>query len=180
MRYRRSQAKGATFFFTVVTYKRKKILSHDTNITLIKEAVKYVMGRHPFTVDAFVIMPEHIHCIWTLPENDSDFSTRLRMIKGRFTRRCDDIYKASRTASRVKKAEQAIWQRRFWEHQIKDEDDFARHVDYIHYNPVKHGAANSPGAWPFSSFHRYVKDGVYERDWGAGSNIVFEPTVGHE
>jgi len=163
-----------------VTCRRKKILCHDKNITLIKEAFKYVMGRHPFTVDAIVIMPEHIHCIWTLPENDSDFSTRWRMIKGRFTRRCDDIYKTSRTASRVRKAEQGLWQRRFWEHQIRDEEDFRRHTDYIHYNPVKHGVAESPGAWPFSSFHRYVREGVYESDWGAGTKIVFDASVGHE
>jgi len=180
MRYQRSRAKGASFFFTVVTYRRKKILCHDTNITLIKEAVKHVMGRHPFTVDAIVVMPDHIHCIWTLPENDSDFSTRWRMIKGRFTRRCDGVYRSSITASRARKAEQAIWQRRFWEHQIRDEGDFRRHVDYIHYNPVKHGVADSPGEWPHSSFHRYVKEGVYERDWGAGTRIVFDATVGHE
>ncbi len=180
MRYRRSQTKGATFFFTVVTCRRRKILCHDTNITLIKEAFKYVKGRHPFTIDAIVVIPDHIHCIWTLPEKDSDFSTRWRMIKGHFTRRCDDIYKTSRTASRARKAEQGVWQRRFWEHQIRDDGDFRRHVDYIHYNPVKHGMTESPGAWPFSSFHRYVREGVYERDWGAGTKIVFDASVGHE
>ncbi len=180
MRYRRSRTKGATFFFTVVTYRRKKILCGEANITLIKEAFQYVSNRHSFTVDAFVMLPEHIHCIWTLPENDCDFSTRWRMIKGHFTRRCRDSHKGLRTASRFRKAEQAVWQRRFWEHRIKDEDDFARHVDYIHHNPVKHGLADSPGGWPHSSFHRYVKKGIYDSDWGTGCKIEFDPKVGPE
>jgi len=102
------------------------------------------------------------------------------MIKGNFTRKCQGKYKAPVTASRIGKAEQGVWQRRFWEHQISDEVDFSRHVEYIHFNPVKHGLADSPGAWANSSFHRYVKEGIYKSDWGADSKIVFPPTVGRE
>lgn len=180
MQYRRSQAKGATFFFTVVMNKRKKILCHDANVVLIKEALHYVIKRHTFRIRAFVLLPDHIHCIWTLPENDNDFSMRWGLIKGYFSRQCQDKYKEHQSASRLNKGEQGVWQQRFWEHQIRDEVDFIRHVEYIHYNPVKHGLVNSPNAWPYSSFHRYVKQGIYDNDWGAGTKINFDADVGHE
>ncbi|MBI5643291.1 MAG: transposase [Deltaproteobacteria bacterium] len=180
MQYRRSKAKGATFFFTVVTHGRKKILCRKANVLLIKEAFKRVMTQRPFMMDAFVLLPYHIHCIWTLPENDNDFSTRWRLFKTCFTKGCHNKYKNPQTASRVKSGEQAVWQRRFWEHTIVNEDDFIRHVDYIHYNPVKHGLVKSPKEWPYSSFHRYVKDGLYAIDWSAESEIEFEGNIGHE
>jgi len=180
MRYRRSRAKGAAFFFTVVTHGRKRILCHEVNIRLIKEAFQYVINRHTFRVDAFVLLPDHIHCIWTLPYSDNDFPLRWRLIKSYFSRQCQDEYKGFISASKLRKGEQAVWQRRFWEHQIRDEQDFARHVEYIHYNPVKHGLVKSPRDWAYSSFHRYVKHGIYKSDWGAGCEIQFDEDVGYE
>jgi putative transposase len=159
MRYRRSHAKRATFFFTVVTYKRKKVLCKKENIVIIKEAFQYVSKNNPFVIDAFVMLPDHIHCIWTLPEGDNGFSIRWGLIKSYFTKHCNEKYKYSRNESRFKRSEQAIWQRRFWEHQIRGDDDYRTHVDYIHYNPVKHGLAKAPKDWMFSTFHRYVKGG---------------------
>ena len=170
----------ATLYPTYETYNRKKILCDKSNITLLREAFQDVCRRHPFTLDAFVMLPDHIHCIWTLPEDDCDFSMRWRLVKSYYTRRCPGSHKGIRTASRFKKAEQAVWQRRFWEHQIKDEKDFEDHVDYIHYNPVKHGLADSPGGWPFSSFHQYVEQGLYESDWGVDCKIEINQKVGYE
>ncbi len=180
MQYRRSSAKGATFFFSVVTHKRCPILCHEANVALMKEAFQTIIKKHPFTIDAFVLLPDHLHCIWTLPENDNDFAMRWRQIKGHFTRGCRDEFKEKRTAAQLARGEQAVWQRRYWEHQIRDDADFIKHVEYIHYNPVKHGFTKSPKAWPHSTFHRYVKQGIYQRDWGAGDEVVFEHKVGNE
>src|SRR3989304_1477359 len=144
MQYRRSRTKGGSFFFTVVTHERQKILCHEGNAGLVKDAFRHIASQLPFTMNAFVLLPDHIHCIWTLPEGDSDFSTRWRLIKSYFTMRCENGDRGTHTASRLKKGEQGVWQRRFWEHTIQDEDDFIRHLDYIHYNPVKHGFAQSP------------------------------------
>ncbi|MBI5327650.1 MAG: transposase [Deltaproteobacteria bacterium] len=180
MRYRRSKAKGAAFFFTVVTHGRKRILCHEANIRLIKEAFQYVINRHTFRIDAFVLLPDHIHCIWTLPHNDNDFSLRWGLIKSYFSRQCQDGYKGFRSASKLSKGEQAVWQRRFWEHQIRDEKDFEAHCNYIHYNPVKHSLVTLPRDWAYSSFHRYVKQGIYKSDWGAGCEIQFDEDVGYE
>ncbi|WP_051463707.1 REP-associated tyrosine transposase [Leptolyngbya sp. PCC 6406] len=123
---------------------------------------------------------DHIHSIWTLPQDDADFSTRWQRIKARFSLRCPDIYKPQPSSSRSRKGEQAIWQRRFWEHQIRNEADFSQHVDYIHYNPVKHGLVDKPRDWPYSSFHRYVADGAYSVDWGATEAIALDDKIGFE
>ena len=180
MRYRRSRAKGTTYFFTVVTDNRRSILCQECNVALLREAFSDVISRHPFTIDAFVLLPEHLHCIWTLPENDNDFSNRWRQIKGHFSRNCGDELKGDLTSGHKNKGEQAVWQRRFWEHQIRDERDFIKHVEYIHYNPVKHGLVNAPAAWPHSTFHRYVKQGIYHAEWGAGKEIAFDQNIGKE
>jgi len=179
MQYRRSIITGGTFFFTVVTYNRRNIFGSPENIGLLRTIFKEVMAGHPFTIDAAVILPDHLHCIWTLPEGDKDFSGRWRLIKSDFTRRCDERYKIPTSAARRHKKEQAIWQRRFWEHQIRDENDFIRHVEYIHYNPVKHGLTGAPVDWPYSSFHRYVKAGKYDPDWAAGKTDM-NMTIGNE
>ncbi len=121
MRYRRSQAKGATFFFTVVTQNRRAILCEKRNIVLLRDAFRSVMKAHPFTINAFVLLPDHLHCIWTLPEIDNDFSTRWRQIKSYFSRECLSEFKGSPSAAKRNKGEQAVWQRRFWEHQIRDD-----------------------------------------------------------
>jgi len=116
------------------------------------------MLKKPFTVDAVVILPDHIHCIWTLPEGDDDFSTRWKLLKGYFSKGMNTPLKHEGT--------KAVWQPRFWEHLIRDETDMNRHLDYIHYNPVKHGYAQSPGDYGFSSFARHVRCGRYHQDWG--------------
>jgi len=166
MNYRRSKATGATFFFTVVTHLRRKILRPAENMNLLRQAFQSVNEKYPFQMDAFVVLPDHVHCIWTLPEGDNDFSTRWRLIKSYFTKRC--------------RSEEAIWQKRFWEHQIRDDEDFARHVEYIHYNPVRHGYVESPLEWPHSSFHAFVGRGIYHPSWGAGEKMEFDARVGSE
>jgi len=180
MRYRRSNIPGATLFFTVVTYDRKRLLCSGENPMRLKEAMESVRTDHPFTIDAIVLLPDHIHCIWTLPPDDNDFSTRWMLIKSKFTRTCSNPFPTVLSSSRTNKREQAIWQRRFWEHQIRDEMDFQRHVDYIHYNPVRHGLARAPMEWKYSSFKRYVDDGIYPPTWGAQEPLVFDGTVGRE
>ena len=137
------------------------------------------MDKHPYKIDAFVLLPDHLHCIWTLPDNDSNFSSRWRLIKGAFSRQCSSRFKGVGPTSRLNKKETSVWQRRFWEHAIRDENDFKRHVEYIHYNPVKHNLANSPGEWPYSSFHKYVRNRLCDKDWGA-HDISFDDDIGKE
>ena len=172
MRYRRSQASGATFFFTVVTYKRRRILCCNENVSLINEGFKHAVSKRPFVIDAFVMLPDHIHCIWTLPEGDNDFSTRWWSIKSYFTRRCNTKHKDDQSDNMKIKGMKGVRQQRFWEHQIRDERDFAAHVDYIHYNPVKHGYAKAPKDWEWSTFHRYVREGIYDINWGTKEEPV--------
>jgi putative transposase len=124
------------------------------------------MRPRPFGIDAIVILPDHLHCLWTLPPGDADYSVRWARIKQAFSRRIP--WGERRRASRIAKRERGLWQRRCWEHSIADSDDLKHHVDYIHYNPVKHGHVDSVVDWPHSSFHRYVRMGVYPPDW-AGS-----------
>ena len=171
---------GATYFFTVVTHQRQPLFQEASNVQLLRDAFHHVKQRYPFTIDAIVVLPEHIHAVWRLPASEADFSMRWRLIKEYFTRRCKEAANLQRSPSRLKKGEQSIWQRRFWEHQIRDEQDFINHVDYIHYNPVKHGWVKRPGAWPYSSFERYVKAGVYGEDWGSAIAPVFPENVGFE
>ena len=178
MEYRRATAPGATYFFTLVTYNRQRLFERPDTVQLLREACRQVKQRHPFTIEAMVVLPDHLHCLWTLPKDDANFSTRWRLIKSEFSRHCPAKYKRQRSLSRLKKQEQAIWQRRFWEHQVRDEADFLRHLDYIHYNPVGHQLVESPGDWPYSSFGRYVSRGWYSEDWGA--NMVIELAKDYE
>lgn len=180
MEYRRSRMAGGTYFFTVVTHQRRKFLCDTENVNLLRDVNRRVKRRHPFKIDAIVLLPDHLHCIWTLPDGDRDFSKRWRLIKSYFTRGCDDRYKLNPSKSREKKKEQTLWQRRFWEHKIRDEDDMIRHVEYIHYNPVKHGLTKSPTDWGYSSFHRYVDAGLYDAAWGANEEISFDAEIGSE
>lgn len=138
------------------------------------------MEKHPFKIDAFVLLPDHLHCMWTLPEDDRGFSKQWRLIKSYFSRKCDARYKNTPSPSRQDKKEQAFWQRRFWEHLIRDDIDFAGHVEYIHYNPVKHGLTKAPRNWEYSSFNLYVRDGKYDGDWGGGRDMAFHETIGRE
>ena len=168
--YRRAVVPGGTFFFTVVTYRRQPLFAVSAARNCLRAAVQEVRAAKPFTVDAWCLLPDHLHCVWTLPEGDSDFSGRWRRIKGVFTHDFRRVFRrvpTVRSASRAARGEQSVWQRRFWEHVIRDEDDFRRHVDYVHYNPVKHGYVDRPGDWRWSTFHRHVRDGMYDPDWGA-------------
>jgi putative transposase len=149
--YRRNLIPGGSYFFTVNLEDRRLRLLTD-HIDLLRAAFRDTRSRHPFTIDAMVVLPDHLHAIWTMPEGDVDFSTRWRLIKSAFSRGLPAGEAIS--ASRRLKAERGVWQRRYWEHTLRDNDDFARHVEYIHYNPVKHGHAPEPRAWPFSSIHR--------------------------
>jgi putative transposase len=166
MRYRRAILPGGTCFFTLVTFQRRPIFASPQAVELLRYAFGYVLARMPFTIVASVVLPDHLHCIWTLPPDDSNYSTRWRMIKGHFTRHWQKGEKESQNASRRMKGEADVWQRRFWEHLIRDEVDLNRHIEYIHYNPVKHGLVRSPAEWEYSSFMRFVREGNYPIDWG--------------
>lgn len=173
--YRRVYLEGGTFFFTLVTYQRRPFLTEPISRELLHAAWKQVVQRYPFTTQAVCLLPDHLHCIWTLPQNDNNYSLRWGEIKKIFTKTWhkqigktwpDEI-------SRLKRGEGAIWQRRFWEHAIRDTQDYQNHLHYIHYNPVKHGLVKSPRDWPWSSFHRYVQLEFYDRDWGADGTEGF-------
>ena len=159
--YRCSHFPGGYFFFTVVTFNRKPILIQEQAIDLLREAWLITQSRFPFITEAVCILPNHLHCIWHLPDGDADFSVRWKELKRRFTMNYLQIIGPveGRNLSRIKHGEASIWQRRFWEHTIRDQEDLNRHVDYIHFNPVKHRLVRQPVDWEWSSFHRYVKDG---------------------
>lgn len=170
MQYRRAKTPGAAYFFTVVTFRRRPILCEPDNLALLRTAFKTVKSRHPFTIDAIAVLPDHLHCLWTLPPGDHDYPMRWNAIKTHFTRYCAAEYKTSPSAVRQRKREQAVWQRRYWEHQIRDESDFERHCDYIHWNPAKYGLVRRVRDWPYSSFHRFVNLGIYPWDWARLEN----------
>jgi putative transposase len=176
-RYRRATATGSSYFFTVVAYRRQPILCDEAVRDALRTAIEKVRVTRPFTIDAWVLLPDHLHCVWTLPDGDADFSTRWKIIKKDVSLACREDYRRAdwMSASKLKHRESTIWQRRFWEHQIRDENDFARHADYIHFNPVKHGHVQQANDWPYSTFHRFVRDGVYASDWGvAVENMELE------
>ena len=178
MQYRRAFIPGGAFFFTVVTEGRRPLLASAEVVEILRGAFRSVRNARPFQIDAMVVMPEHLHCIWTLPPGDADFATRWRLIKTWFTKHCPPALRPVPNPARAAKGEQALWQHRYWEHLLRDEDDYARHVDYIHFNPVKHGLAKSARDWPYSSFRRHVEAGVYSPDWGQ-ADIDFQG-IGHE
>ncbi len=173
--YRRVRIKGSTVFITLVTFNRATILNEPTAPQLLRYVWKKVAKRLPFTTNAVCVLPDHVHMLITLPENDSNYSIRIREIKRLFTRYYLNSMKETtpRNSSRIRQKEATIWQRRFWEHTIRDEQDFTNHFDYIHFNPVKHGYVRCVGEWAWSSFHSYVKQGVYDPDWGDGL-VLFE------
>lgn len=180
MKYRRINAPGGTFFFTQVTFERRRIFADEGAVEQLRQAFRYVMLRHPFTIEAAVVLPNHLHMIWRLPPSDSDYSSRWRLIKGHITYHRKDGGDMPATESRRLKGERAVWQRRFWEHLIRDERDWQRHVEYIHYNPVKHGLVQAPVEWKYSSFHNHVKQGLYPADWGAGEALEIDSIAGME
>jgi putative transposase len=160
--YRRNLVLGGSFFFTVNLADRRLRLLTD-HIHALRSAFRYAKLRHPFSVDAIVVLPDHLHAIWTLPQGEADFPLRWRLIKATFSRGLRRMGPIS--PSRARKGERGIWQRRYWEHTLRDEADLARHIDYIHFNPVKHGHVGRVQDWPYSSFHRMVRLGLYPEGW---------------
>ena len=161
--YRRARVKGGTFFFTVTLAERASELLVE-RIELLRRAYGNAQRRLPFESVAICILPDHLHAIWALPEGDADFALRWNLIKGSFSRGTSSA--PQRSASKLAKREKGIWQRRYWEHVIRDDADLARHIDYIHFNPVKHGLVSRVADWPYSSFHQYVARGSLPSDWG--------------
>jgi len=160
--YRRNFLAGGCFFFTVnLSDRRSRLLTE--HVDTLRDAFRKIRRRHPFKIDAIVVLPDHLHTVWTLPEGDGDFATRWRLTKSAFSHRFETGESISR--SRAAKGERGIWQRRYWKHTIRDDDDFARHVDYVHINPVKHRLVTRVKDWPHSSFHRMVELGLYPDDW---------------
>ncbi len=161
--YRRLWCPGGTYFFTVNLLRRG---DNDLLIRYINElrnAIARVKRCHPFTIHAWVVLPDHLHCVIELPQGDVDFAMRWRLIKAGFSR---SLAKTEhRSPSRKRRGERGVWQRRFWEHLIRDENDYHAHVDYVHINPLKHGLVERVEEWPYSTFHRWVTAGVYPIDW---------------
>lgn len=168
--YRRAYVPGGTFFFTVVTHQRRKLFHAEAIRTLLGDVIREVQRDWPFEINAIVLLPDHLHAIWSLSPGDGNYSGRWSVIKKNFTNRYlahggrDEKVSAGKRRERRR----GIWQRRFWEHTIEDEEDHETHFDYIHYNPVKHKLVNCPADWKPSSFHRWVKAGVYPANWACG------------
>jgi len=167
-RYGRANGAACSYFFTVVTYRRQKFLCNKPVRTALRNAILSVQEKRPFVIDAWVLLPDHLHCIWTLPPGDADFPVLWNQIKRKVSIACSKDYKRVEwmTESKKKHRESTLWQRRYWEHQIRDNSDFTRHIDYIHFNPVKHGLCEKVRDWPYSTFHRYMQNGIYSSDWG--------------
>jgi putative transposase len=182
--YQRAAIEGGTYFFTVVTNNRQPVLTHATVRQSLREGIQEVRQSLPFIIEAWVLLPDHLHAIWTLPEGDSNYQARWAIIKRAVSKRWINMtsdnsqnmvrkthptFASSKlNASLHKRKESGFWQRRFWEHAIRDEEDFHRHLDYIHWNPVKHGYVSSQMDWPYSTFHRFVAQGLYPANWGGG------------
>lgn len=169
--YRRYRLEGGTYFFTVNLLERKSRLLVE-HIDLLRETVRLVRRCRPFHIDAWVVLPDHLHAVWTLPKGDADYSGRWREIKKAFAKALPITER--RSAVRLLKGERGIWQRRFWEHTIRDDADYAAHLDYVHINPLKHGLVKHVADWPYSSFHRAVAAGLYPLDWATDDALEIQ------
>jgi putative transposase len=171
--YRRNRVPGGTYFFTVNLLERRGTLLTD-HIDLLRRVVNQTKKNKPFHIDAWVVLPDHMHCVWTLPINDDDYPARWKAIKTAFSRAIPKTERLSEV--RKAKNERGIWQRRYWEHTIRNDKDYAAHVDYCHINPVKHGLVKQVKDWPFSTFHQLVKQGIYPENWGgdAENDLSYE------
>jgi putative transposase len=167
--YRRNRVPGGSYFFTVNLLNRRSNLLVE-RVADLRAAVRTVKSRNPFHIDAWVVLQDHMHAIWTLPDCDTDFSGRWREIKKAFTKSIPP--EEARSNTRSNRGERAVWQHRFWEHTIRDDRDYAAHMDYTHFDPVKHGLVSNPAAWPLSSFHNCVKRGPYPAAWAFSANDV--------
>lgn len=159
--YRRLRIAGGRYFFTVNLMQRRGPLRLTDHVDHLRQAVRQVRAARPFEIDAWVVLPDHLHAVWSLPADDDDFSTRWRLIKSAFSRALP------KTETRVgcRAGERGVWQRRFWEHALRDDADYVAHVHYVHFNPVKHGLADTPDAWPYSTFRACVARGLYSPTW---------------
>ncbi len=171
-RYRRRKIEGSVYFFTVTLADRSSALL-VREVDRLRRIYQSVERRRAFETIAVCILPDHLHAIWSLPEGDADYPARWSLIKAGFSRGLDAAGDPS--PSKVRKRERGIWQRRYWEHMIRDDDDLRRHVDYIHFNPVKHGLVPRVAEWPYSSFHRYVARGDLPADWGGDQRDIPAP-----
>ncbi|HFD13132.1 MAG TPA: transposase [Crenotrichaceae bacterium] len=177
MHYRRADVKGGTYFFTVNLAERNNTLLVD-EIDVLRNVMNKVKKQHPFKLDAMVVLRDHLHMLWTLPVYDNDYATRWMLIKSGFSRQ---IPKRERiNTSRRTKGERGIWQRRYWEHLIRNECDYEKHVDYIHNNPVKHGYVKCATDWLYSSIHTYILKGILSHDWGYNDDGIDEDMFGEK
>ena len=174
--YRRAWRPGGTYFFTVALLKRRGNDLLIREIDLLRRVVADVIARHPFRIHGWVVLPDHLHCVIELPAGDCDFATRWRLIKIGFSKGLPKL--EHRSAVRVRRGERGIWQRRYWEHLIRDEADYRAHMDYVHINPLKHGLVERVSDWPYSTFHRLVGQGAYPADWADGTSAAAVPFDG--
>jgi len=165
--YLRYFQQGGIYFFTVVTHRRRRLFYKTSARLCLRQAIEKVQAEQPFEILGFVLLPDHLHCLWKLPQNDINYSKRWGRIKIEFSRSWLTLggKEISVSSSRKQRCERGIWQRRFWEHLIRDREDFANHMDYIHFNPVKHNLVSCPHLWEYSSFHRWINEGAYSKDW---------------
>jgi putative transposase len=181
--YRRAYIPGGMLFLTIITYRRMPIFGAPENVALLPRVIQRVKQEQPFDFPAAVILPDHVHFLWSLPRGDTSYSRRIGAMKVLFTRvpRGRGALPIDVCASRRKHRESDVWHRRFWEHTIEGEDDFERHLNYIHHNPVKHALAACPHLWPYSSFRRWVRNGLYPEDWGCccGGRLPILPDMAH-
>ena len=170
--YRRAWHPGGTYFFTVNLLQRQDNDLLIRHVALLRNAVRSVRQRHPFRVHGWVVLPDHLHCVIELPKDEADFAVRWRLIKGTFSKGLSIT--EQRSEVRMARGERGIWQRRYWEHMVRDEADFRAHMDYIHINPLKHGLVKQVSEWPYSTFHQLVEKGVYPADWAGGEEDKLE------
>jgi putative transposase len=165
--FRRAWVPGGSFFFTVVTDRRRRLFSSERARCLLGEKLRACQAAWPFTINAIVLLPDHLHAIWSLPSGDAAYPARWAWVKKEFTKAwlAGGGSELSISSARSKEERRGVWQPRFWEHTLESDHDFDRHFDYVHYNAVKHGYVACPSAWPHSSFHRWVREGVYPADW---------------
>jgi putative transposase len=166
--YRRAWVPGGTYFFTINLLQRNHNDLLIRNIDLLRNVIQRVRRSHPFVIHGWVVLPDHMHCVISLPGGDANFEVRLRLIKSLFSKEIPKTEWLSDT--RFKRGERGIWQRRYWEHLIRDEKDFSAHMDYVHINPLKHGLVRKVIDWPYSTFHRLVEEGIYSSDWAGSGN----------
>jgi putative transposase len=164
--YRRSRAAGGTFFFTVNLYDRQSAVLID-HVDAFRAIVREVKDKHPFRIDAMVVLPEHWHAVWTMPVDDVDYAKRIRLIKGQFTKHLVQI---GVPITRNARGEYNVWQQRYWEHTIRDDRDFENHINYVHINPVKHGYVQRASDWPHSTIHLFIERGILSVDWATSAH----------